>query len=165
MRNRIIVLLIIPLLSGCGIYSFSGTSIAPDVKSVTVLTIQNRAMRVNPSLSNTLTEELKEKFRKLTTLRLDPDNGDIIIEGDIISYETTSLAVTSQEVASQNRLTVTVKIKYTNTKHPEENFEKSFVAFEDYSSTLGLDAVEASLVDSIVGKLVDEIFNATVANW
>lgn len=165
MRKILILLAFIPLISGCGIYSFSGTSIAPDVQSISVMTIQNRAMRVNPSLSNLLTEELKEKYRRLTKLRLDPDNGDLIVEGDITSYETTALAVTSQEVASQNRLTVTVKIKYTNIKHPEESFEKSFVAFEDYASTMSLDAVESSLVDSIVEKIVDLIFNDTVANW
>lgn len=165
MRKFLIILAFIPLISGCVIYSFSGTSIAPDVQSITVMTIQNRAMRVNPSLSNLLTEELKEKYRRLTKLRLDPDNGDLIVEGDITSYETTALAVTSQEVASQNRLTVTVKIKYTNIKHPEESFEKSFAAFEDYASTMSLDAVESSLVDSIVEKIVDLIFNDTVANW
>lgn len=165
MRKFLILLAFIPLICGCGIYSFSGTSIAPDVESITVMTIQNRAMRVNPSLSNLLTEELKEKYRRLTKLRLDPDNGDLIIEGDILTYETTALAVTTQEIASQNRLTVTVKIKYTNIKHPEENFEKSFAAFEDYASTMSLDAVESSLVDLIVEKIVDEIFNATVANW
>ena len=165
MRKFLILLAFIPLISGCGIYSFSGTSIAPDVQSITVMTIQNRAMRVNPSLSNLLTEELKEKYRRLTKLRLDPDNGDLIVEGDITSYETTALAVTSQEVASQNRLTVTVKIKYTNTKHPEEDFERSFVAFQDYASTMSLDAVESSLVDVIVERIVEEIFNSTVANW
>ena len=95
MRRFLILLVFIPLISGCGIYSFSGTSIAPDVESITVMTIQNRAMRVNPALSNLLTEELKEKYRRLTKLRLDPDNGDLIVEGDITSYETTALAVTS----------------------------------------------------------------------
>ena len=115
--------------------------------------------------SRELRRGLKEKYRRLTKLRLDPDNGDLIVEGDITSYETTALAVTSQEVASQNRLTVTVKIKYTNIKHPEESFEKSFVAFEDYASTMSLDAVESSLVDSIVEKIVDLIFNDTVAKW
>jgi len=165
MRKALITIFLIPLLSCCGIYSFSGTSIKPDVKSVTIATIQNRAMRINPSLSNTLTEALKEKFRKLTNLSLDPDNGDLLIEGDIVSYETTALAVTSQEVASKNRLTITVKIKYKNAKHPEEDFEKPFAGFEDYSSTSSLDSVESSLVEAIVEKLVNEIYNSTAANW
>ncbi len=160
-----IVLILIPFLQGCGIYSFSGTSIAPDVNSITVSYIQNRAMRVNPSLSNILTEALKDKYRRLTKLKLENDNGDLVVEGDIVSYETRSLAVTAQEVASQNRLTITLKIKFTNVKYPEDDFERTFEAFEDYASTISLDQVEANLVDAIVEKLVEDIFNNTVAKW
>lgn len=165
MKRIFTLILLMPLFTGCWVYSFSGTSIAPDVNTVTVNSIQNRAMRINPSLSNTLTEALKDKYRRLTKLRLDPGNGDLLVEGDIISYETRSLAVTAQEVAAQNRLTVTVNIKFTNKKHPEDDFERKFEAFEDYASTLSLDQVEANLVDAIVEKLVEDIFNNTVAKW
>lgn len=165
MKRIFTLILLMPLFTGCWVYSFSGTSIAPDVNTVTVNAIQNRAMRINPSLSNTLTEALKDKYRRLTKLRLDPGNGDLLVEGDIISYETRSLAVTAQEVAAQNRLTVTVNIKFTNKKHPEDDFERKFEAFEDYASTLSLDQVEANLVDAIVEKLVEDIFNNTVAKW
>ena len=75
------------------------------------------------------------------------------------------MAVTANEVAAQNRLTVTVKISYTNRKYPEEDFEKSFSAFGDYDSTQSLDAVEASLCEEIVKQLCEDILNATVANW
>ncbi|MDD4639720.1 MAG: LptE family protein, partial [Bacteroidales bacterium] len=132
---------------------------------ITVNYIQNRAMRVNPSLSNTLTETLKDKYRRLTKLKLEPDGGDLVLEGDILSYETRSLAVTAQEVAAQNRLTITVNIKFTNKKHPEDDFERRFEAFEDYASTMSLDQVESNLVDAIVEKLVEDIFNNTVAKW
>lgn len=165
MKKSLIALFTLLLVQSCSWYSFSGTSIAPDVKSITIDYIQNRAMRVNPSLSNTLTEALKDKYKKLTSLRLDPDNGDLFIEGDIVAYETTSLAVTAQEVASQNRLTITIKIKFTNNKYPKENFEKTYAQFMDYPSTSSLDQVEARLVDAIVEKLVEDVFNATVANW
>jgi len=160
-----LILILTAVLYGCGIYSFSGTALAPDVNTITVYNIENRALRVNPALSNKLTEELKEKYRKFTKLRLTNDNGDLIVEGQIVSYETASIAVTAQEVAAQNRLTVTVKIVFTNVKYPKESFERSFAAFEDYSSALSLDAVEARLVDSIIEKITEEIFNATVANW
>jgi len=153
------------LLSGCGIYSFSGTSIAPDVTSITVYNIENQAMRINPLLSNNLTEGLKDKYRRMTKLDLTNDEGDLLVEGVITSYETSSIAVTAQEVASQNRLSVTVRITFTNKKYPNEDFEKSFAAFEDFPSTTSLDAVEASLVESIIEKLTEQIFNETVANW
>lgn len=165
MKKLIIAILTLQVVSSCGIYSFSGTSIASDVNSITVDYIQNKAMRVNPALSNNFTEALKDKYRRLTKLKLDTENGDLFIEGEIVAYETTSLAVTAQEVASQNRLTITIKIRYTNNKYPKENFEKTFAEFEDYPSTSTLDQVEARLTDAIVEKLVEAVFNATVANW
>lgn len=165
MKRLFFISLVLMLVSACGIYSFSGTSIAPDVTSITVHTIENKAMRINPMLSNNLTEGLKEKYRKMTKLKLLNDGGDLIVEGAIMSYESSSIAVTAQEVAAQNRLTVTVKITFTNVKYPKESFEKSFAAFEDYPSTSSLDAVESSLVESIVEKLTELIFNDTVATW
>lgn len=153
------------LVTGCGIYSFSGTSIQPDVNSITVYNIENRAMRINPSLSNSITEGLKDKYRRLTKLNFMNEGGDLVVEGQITSYETASIAVTAQEVAAQNRLSVTLKITFTNNKYPKDNFEKSYAAFEDYPSTSSLDAVEARLVESIIEKLTEQIFNDTVANW
>lgn len=157
---------IVPLLAACGIYSFTGTSIAPDVTSISIYTIENRAMKVNPSLSNTITNALQDKFRRLTKLDMLTEGGDLEISGMITNYDITPTAVTSNEVASQNRLTITVKITYTNNKYDKESFkDKSFAAFQDYDSNLTLDAVEASLCDDIVEILVEDIFNATVANW
>jgi hypothetical protein len=165
MRRLILLLFVSIILTSCGIYSFSGTSIAPDVTTITVYNVENRAMRVNPALSNALTEALKDKYRKLTKLRLVNDGGDLIIDAQITSYETASIAVTAQEVAAQNRLTVTLKLTFTNVKYPKESFERNFAEFEDYPSTSSLDAVESRLVDSIIEKLTDKIFNETVANW
>ncbi len=156
---------LILLATGCGIYSFSGTSIAPEVKSITVHTIENKAMQVNPTLSNLLTQSLQDKYRHLTKLDMVTDGGDLDVSGYITSYEVTPTAVTSDEVASKNRLTVTVKIVFKNEKYPKENFDKSFAAYQDYDSTNSLDAVQASLCDQLVETLVEDIFNATVANW
>ena len=165
-RTNIILLAIVAaVFAACGIYKFNDTSIAPDVHSISVYTIENRAMKVNPTLSNTLTMALQDQYRKLTNLEMLEEGGDLEVSGFITSYEVTPTAVTSQEVAAQNRLTVTVKIIFKNNKHEEEDFEKSFAAFQDYDSNLSLDAVEAQLVDDIVEVLVEDIFNATVANW
>ncbi len=153
------------LLGGCGIYSFSGTSIQPDVKSCAVEYFVNKALKINPALSNSLTEALIDKYRKLTKLELTTDVGDLNVSGEIVSYDTQPIAVTAEEVASKNRLTVVVKVYYTNKLHPEEDFEKSFSAYADYDSMNSLDSVESTLCDEIIEKIVDEIFNATVANW
>jgi hypothetical protein len=146
-------------------YSFSGTSIAADVKSITVEPFENKALKVNPSLANSLTESMIDKYKKLTSLTIETDGGDLVVYGVVQGYETRPMAITAEEVASQNRLTVTVKIIYKNKLHPKEDFEKSFSAYADYDSMQPLDAVEASLCDEIIEKLVDDIFNATVANW
>lgn len=167
MRNRLFIFIVlwIPVFAGCKIYSFTGTSIAPDVKSISIYTIENKAQKINPSLSNTLTLALQDKYRKLTKLEMFNDGGDLEVSGFITSYDVTPTAVTSAEIAAQNRLTVTVRITFTNNKHPEEDFEKSFAAFQDYNSDLTIEQVEAQLVDDIVEILVEDIFNATVANW
>lgn len=153
------------LLAACGIYKFNDTSIAPDVHTISVYNIENKAMKVNPTLSNTLTVALQDQYRRLTKLEMLEDGGDLEVSGYIASYDVTPTAVTSEEVAAQNRLTITVKITFKNNKHPEEDFDRSFAAFQDFDSTLSLDAVEAQLVDEIVEILVEDIFNATVANW
>lgn len=153
-------------VTSCGIYSFSGTSIQPDVHSITVNFIENKALLVNPELSNLLTEELIDKYRKLTSLEMLDEGGDLEVGGEITGYDVRATAVTADEVAAQNRLTITVKMYYINNKHPEENFEaKSFTAYEDYDSTQSLDAVQSSLCQTIVETIVEDIFNATVANW
>ncbi len=165
-RVLLLVFALAPFLGACGIYSFTGTSIAPDVTSISIYTIENKAMKINPSLSNNLTNALQDKFRRLTKLEMMPEGGDLEISGIITNYDVTPTAITSNEVASQNRLTITVKITFTNNKYEKESFtDKSFAAYQDYDSNMTLDAVEASLCDDIIEILVEDIFNATVANW
>ena len=149
----------------CGIYSFSGSSIQPDVKSLSVEYFENKALKVNPSLSSSLSDALIEKYRKLTPLDILSEMGDMNVAGEIINYDTKPMAVTKDEQASQNRLTIVVKIYFTNKLHPEEDFEKTFSAYADYDANEMLDAVEETLCEEIIEKLVEDIFNATVANW
>lgn len=159
------LLLALLLTASCGIYSFSGTSIQPDVNTITIEPVVNKAMKVNPSLASTIFEQMCDKYKKLTKLQQVDEDGDLNVLTTIESYQVSAAAVTANEVAALNRLTVTVKVKFVNSKHPEENFEKSFAAYEDYDSVNSLDAVEAQLCDAIVEKLIEDIFNATVANW
>lgn len=154
------------VVHSCGIYSFTGTSIQPDVKTVTINYFEYKALKVNPTLSNSLTESLKDKFRKMTRLEQVDMDGDLEITGSVTGYDVRAMAVTANEVAAQNRLTVTVRIDFANRKYPEDDFQnKSFSAYADYDSTQSLDAVESTLCDEIIEKLCEDIFNATVANW
>lgn len=153
-------------VQSCGIYSFTGTSIQPDVKTITINYFEYTAMKVNPSLSNQLTEALQEKFLKLTRLELVDMDGDLEIVGAVSGYDVKASAVTANEQAATSRLTVTVKISFTNRKYPEEDFpDKSFSAYADFDAMQSLDAVEASLCEQIVEQLCEDIFNATVARW
>ena len=153
------------ILRSCGIYSFSGTSIQPDVYTVNIHYFEYKALRVNPTLSNDLTEALKDQFRRLTRLEQVDEGGDLDIVGEIIGYDVKAMGITANEVASQNRLTVNVKIYFTNNKYPEDNIEQSFSAYADFDATQSLDAVESTLCEDIIDQLVEDIFNATVAQW
>ncbi len=153
------------IVHSCGIYSFSGTSIQADVYTVNIHYFEYKALRVNPTLSNDLTEALKDQFRRLTRLEQVDDEGDLDIVGEIIGYDVKAMGITANEVASQNRLTVNVKIYFTNRKYPEDNLEQSFSAYADFDATQSLDAVESTLCEEIIDKLVEDIFNATVAQW
>ena len=153
------------LAVSCGIYSFTGTSIQPDVQTVAIHYFEYKALRVNPSLSNALTEAMRDKFQRLTRLEQVEEDGDLELSADITGYDVKPMAVTAGEVAAQNRLTVTVKATFVNRKHSEDDWDKSFSAYADYDSQNSLDAVEATLCEEIIEKLVEDIFNAAVANW
>ncbi len=153
-------------IAGCGIYSFSGTSIRPDVHTITIEPVMNNAMKVNPSLANNLSEALKDKFKKLTSLEQVEMDGDLLLVVTVESYDVKAQGIAKDETPAQNRLTVTCKATFENVKHPEESFEKkSFAAYQDYDADLTLDEVEESLCDQIIETLVEDIFNASVAQW
>ena len=153
-------------VQSCGIYSFTGTSIQPDVKTVTINYFEYKALKVNPSLSNDLTNALQDKFLKLTKLEQVDMDGDIEIAGAVTGYDVKATSVTANEQAARNRLTVTVRISFTNRKYPEDDFpDKSFSAYADFDANESLDAVQGSLCEEIIEQLCDDMFNATVANW
>ncbi len=165
MKRALVILSLSLAVASCGIYSFTGTSIQPDVKTITIPYVENKAIRINPALSNDITEALQEKFRKLTRLEQVDVDGDLELVCEITGYDVKATAITAEELAAQNRLTVQVKVEFTNRKYPEDDVNNSFSAYEDFDATLSLDAVESSLCETIVEKLVEDIFNATVAQW
>lgn len=165
MKRLVVILASALWVASCGIYSFTGTSIQPDVKTITIPYVEYKALRVNPSLAGDLTEALQEKFRKLTRLEQVDQDGDLELLTEVTGYDIKTAAVTADEQAAQNRLTVNVKITFTNHKYPEDDVSQSFSAYEDFDATMSLDAVESGLCESIIEKLVEDIFNATVAQW
>lgn len=146
-------------------YTLSGASYSPDTQTFSVSFFQNQAPLVNPALSNTFTEALKDRISSQTKLKLTESNGDIQYEGTITNYQVSTQSISGNETASLNRLTITVNVKFTNTKTPTQNFEKNFTQFADYESTKSLNMVEEELVKEITDKLTNDIFTASLVNW
>ncbi len=161
-----IAAIVISLLGGCTVkYSFTGASIPPDAKTVFVADFKNMAPLVNPSLSNDLTEALKDKFVKQTTLKLGDENADLYFEGTITNYNTQPIDIKSDDIAAQNRLTITVKVKFVNNKDTKSNYDTSFSRYQDYDSSNSLTDVEDELVALIIEDIVEDIFTKAVVNW
>lgn len=146
-------------------YSFTGANISPEVKTYSVYYFPNRARLVNPTLSQNFTEALREKLQRQTSLDEVQENGDLEFEGQITGYDVRPMAIQKEDQAALNRLTITIKVKYTNNIEPDQNLEKQFSAYEEFDSNSSLSDVEDGLVPEIIEKLNEDIFNATIANW
>lgn len=151
---------------GCRInYSFSGASLSPEMKTLSVQFFPNQAPLFQPTLSTVFTEALKNKLTSQTSLELINSSADLDFQGEITNYSTMPMAIQGNETAGLNRLTIVVHVKFTNAKNPNLNFDKSFSQFADYESSKILSSVEEDLIQQIVEKLTEDIFNAAVTNW
>lgn len=146
-------------------YTFTGANMSPEVKTFTVYYFPNRARLINPTLSQNFTERMREKLTRQTSLNELSESGDLEFEGQITGYDFRPMSVQKEDVSAQTRLTITINVKYTNNKVPEDNFEKSFSAYEDFDSNESISSVEEELSIQIIDKLTEDIFNATIANW
>lgn len=157
--------------SGCGVqikYSLSGASIPPDAKTFSVAYFPNNAPMVAPILSSTLTDALIDIFTRRTRLMQVEEGGDFAFEGEITNYTSTTAAVSgsgSEEGAVLNRLTISIKVRFTNALDEKASWNKTFTQFEDYDSSILLTEAEGTLIPEIVDKLVTDIFQASASNW
>ncbi len=172
MSKRVYIALIVALLvtvtTGCFTmkYSLSGASIPPDAKTFSVAYFPNNAPMVAPILSSTITQALQDKFLNQTRLLQVEEGGDFAFEGDITNYTSTTASVSSDDYAILNRLTITVKVSFTNEIEPESSFSnRTFSAYADYDSSRLLTEVEGELIPEIVDQIVTDIFQASASNW
>ena len=167
MRRRCLymVLLLALVCQGCGIYSFSGASIPPEAKTVSVQYFPNQAQLINPMLSNDFTTALRDAMMNQTSLDMVDSGGDLAFEGEITDYRTTPVAITAGQTAALNRLTITVNVRFVNVFDETKNFETRFSHYEDYPSEQDLNAVQESLTGTIIEALVEDIFNKALVNW
>jgi hypothetical protein len=168
-RHIRLVLLITILtqgLSACKVnYSFSGVNIAPEVQTYTVQYFPNRAPIVQAQLSQVFTDALLDKIQNNTNLNLATDGGDVQFSGEITRYETRPTAITGEETAARNRLTIAVRVKYTNLMQPELDYDSSFSKYEDYDASRSITDVEDELIELIVENLIEDIFNKAFVSW
>ena len=153
------------LLGACGIYSFTGASISSDVETVSVGYFQNNTSMAQPTVSNIMSESLKDQFISQTNLSLTDASGDLQFEGEITGYKVKPIAIKANETAAQNRLTISVKVTFINTLDENQNYSQSFSHYADFDSTQELSSIETELIDQIIEVLSENIFNKAVANW
>ena len=174
--NKLFYKLTFPLLllcallqSGCifmkGGYSLSGASIPETAKTFSVAYFPNNAPMGSPTLSTTLTEALKDKFSRQTKLQLVEEGGDFAFEGEITGYASTTASVSSDNYALLNRLTITVRVKFTNAVDPSASFTQTFTQFTEYDSQQLLTDIQAELDEEVVKQLVTDIFMASASIW
>ena len=150
---------------GCGVYSFTGASVSPDIKTVTVSYFANTSSNGSTALNQGLTDILKDKFVSETNLVLQDRGGDIEFRGTVTRYTIKAGAPTATQTTAINRLTVNVKVEYLNRLNDAENWSKEFSQFEDYENTESLTDVEDDLIISVNEQLAELIFNEAFVNW
>ncbi len=151
-------------MSSCGIYSLSGGSLS-GIKTVSISTFSNQSSQVVPSLAEDITEKLKDNFVKEMKLTLVDYDGDISFEGSISDYRVAPASICGDQTAATTRLTISVKVKFENTKVPENSYDASFSNYIDFESTQNIADIETELHDELTDMLVQDIFNKAVNNW
>jgi len=170
LKNQFISLMLLVFTFGCGIYSFTGASIPAGAKSFQVNYFENQAgsrpgSTVEPGVDRDFTLELQDLILNQTNLNLISSNGDLVYEGEIVEYSVTPMTSTANLTAAQNRLTVTVNLRYTNINNEEHDFERRFSFFYDFPAEQQLYDIKGAAHDEIFERLTQNIFNATLAKW
>ena len=156
------------IVSGCFSIHYDmkgGADIDIRIKTFSVQYFNNRAMRVEPSLSQKFTDALKEYMESNTKLRLVNTIGDVDFSGEITGYDIQSVAISAGDLSAKTRFTITVRVKYINSVNPDDNFDTSFSRYRDFESTQAFGSVEASLSEEIINEIIEQIFNKAFVNW
>ena len=171
MRCKLIIRMILVAttvtLSSCLIsYRFNGASIDySKTQSISIADFPNNAALVNPNLSNALSEGIRDLYSRQTRLQVLRRGGDMELEGEIVDYNLTPMAIAANSMAAETKLTIVIKVRFTNNKAPEESFEKTYSAFQTFDSSKLLSDVQDELCATMITELSENIYNDTVAKW
>lgn len=166
MRKGILLLCVV-LLNACTIsYKFNGASIDySTTKTISIADFPNMAALVHPPLSNNLSDGIRDIFQRQTRLEQVRRGGNLELEGEITGYTLAPMAVAADSYASETKLTITVKVRFTNNVAPEESFEKTYTAYQTFDSSQMLVDVQDELCSTMITEIADQIYNDTVAKW
>ena len=155
------------LLTSCTIsYKFNGASIDySKVKTISVADFTNNAALVYAPLATNLTDGIKDLYQRQTRLEQVRRGGNLELEGEIIGYNLTPMAVSADSYAAETKLTITVKVRFTNNIAPEESFEKNYTAYQTFDASQMLNDVQDELCTTMIAEIADQIYNDTVAKW
>ena len=151
-------------ISSCGIYNFTGGSTG-NAKTFQVNFFQNRAPLIEPGMDREFTFYPQDLINNQTNLSLTNSNGDLVYEGEITNFTVAPMAATADQRAAQNRLTVTVNVRFTNNKEEDKDFEKQFSHYYDFPANAQLSSVKSAAFEAIFERIGQDIFNASLANW
>jgi hypothetical protein len=167
LKSIFIALFISLTFQGCGSYSFTGADIDySTIKTFQVNYFLNNAPIVEPGIERTFTIELQDLLLNQTNLDLVNNNGDLIFEGEITEYYIAPITATSESTAAQNRLTISINVRFYNTKEELKDFEQRFSFYFDYSGITQLTGSQRDeAIDIIYERITQDIFNASLANW
>lgn len=165
MKHLLIIISAITLFGCAGLpsYSFRGGEIPG--KSFSIESFSNAATLVNPNLAIVMQDALQERFTNESNLKYTDESGDANFKGMITNYRISPVQGTGTETVALNRLTITVKITYTNIVDGAQDFDKAFTSFDDFESTVDFASVEDELMESISKKLVDLVYNQVLVDW
>ena len=151
--------------SSCSIYNFTGTG-KIDAKTFQVGYFQNVSELVEPGIDRDFTRRLQDLIQNQTNLNLTSTDGDLVYEGEIVDYRISPMTATADLTAAQSRLSITINLKFSNKKKPEEDFEKRFSFYDDFpGGNLPTGAQLKKSLDLIFERISQDMFNATLAKW
>ena len=161
------VALMAMLLVSCTVsYKFNGASINYDIiKSISIDNFPNRALYQWGPMEAMFNNALSDIYVNQTKLQQVNRNGDLQLSGEITAYDQVNKSISSDGYSSMMQLKMTVKVKFENTKNPTEDFERQFSASREFDASQQLNDVQDELVNQMIKEIVEQIFNATVANW
>ena len=166
-RLLLLLLPVLLILNSCSIsYTFNGASIDyTKTKSISIADFNNVAELVHPPLAQEFSEKLRDKYAKQTRLQLLKSSGNLHLEGEIVEYQLTPMAIAQDTYSAETKLTVTNNVRFTNNVNSEDDFEKKYSAFQSFDSNRMLTDVQDELLTVIIDDIIDNIYNDTVAKW